>query len=202
ALAVALVIGAGLLLRTVMNLSKVDAGFNRGQLVTFAVTLPNARYSKAEQERAFYEQLIDRLRSIAGVQSVAGMTGLPPLRQVDANDTDIEGYMAPPKGPFENVDYYQTVTYGYVETMGIPVVEGRSFQRADANATTVLINETMARTFWPGQSPIGHRLKPGFAGDVPFFTIVGVLKDVKQGGVDQKTGTELYLNLEQLATKL
>ena len=202
ALAVALVIGAGLLLRTVMNLSKVDAGFNRSQLVTFAVTAPNARYSKAEQVRAFYEQLIERLRSTAGVQSVAGMTGLPPLRQVDANDTDIEGYMSPPKGPFENVDYYQTVTYGYVETMGIPVVEGRAFQRADANATTVLINETMARTFWPGQSPIGRRVKPGFAGDVPFFTIVGVLKDVKQGGIDQKTGTELYLNLEQLATRL
>jgi len=202
ALAVALVIGAGLLLRTVMNLSKVDAGFNRGQLVTFAVTLPAARYPKAEQERAFYEQLLERLRSTAGVQGVAGMTGLPPLRRVDANDTDIEGYMAPPKGPFENVDYYQTVTYGYVETMGIPVVEGRAFQRADANALTVLINETLARTFWPGQSPIGHRLKPGFAADTPFFTIIGVLKDVKQGGVDQKTGTELYLNLEQIATKL
>jgi predicted permease len=202
ALAVALVIGAGLLLRTVMNLSKVDAGFNRGQLVTFAVTLPNASYSKAEQERAFYEQLIERLRSTAGVQAVAGMTGLPPLRRVDANDTDIEGYMSPPKGPFENVDYYQTVTYGYVETMGIPVVEGRSFQRADANATTVLVNETMARTFWPGQSPIGRRLKPGFGADIPWFTIVGVLKDVKQGGVDQKTGTELYINLEQVATRL
>jgi putative ABC transport system permease protein len=202
ALAVALVIGAGLLLRTVMNLSKVDAGFNHSQLVTFALTLPNARYAKADQERAFYEQLIERLRSTAGVRSVAGMTGLPPLRQVDANDTDIDGYMAPPNGPFENVDYYQTVTYGYVETMGIPVVEGRAFQRADANATTVLINETMARTFWPGQSPIGRRVKPGFGGEVPWFTIVGVLKDVKQGGVDQKTGTELYFNLEQIATKL
>jgi putative ABC transport system permease protein len=202
ALAVALVIGAGLLLRTVMNLSKVDAGFNRSQLVTLAVTLPNARYPKADQERAFYEQLIERLRSTAGVQSVAGMTGLPPLRQVNANDTDIEGYMAPTKGPFENVDYYQTVTYGYVETMGIPVVEGRAFQRADANATTVLINETMARVFWPGQSPIGRRVKPGFGPDTPWFTIVGVLNDVKQGGVDQKTGTELYFNLEQIASNL
>ena len=101
--------------------------------MTFAVTLPNARYSKPEQVRAFYERLLEQLRSTAGVQSVAGMTGLPPLRQVDANDTDIEGYMAPPKGPFENVDYYQTVTNGYVETMGIPVVEGRAFQPSDAN---------------------------------------------------------------------
>jgi hypothetical protein len=149
-----------------MNLSKVDSGFDRSQLVTFAITLPNATYSKPEQKRIFYERLLEHLRSVGGVQSVAGMTGLPPLRQVDANDTDIDGYLSPPKGPFENVDYYQTATFGYVETMGIPVVEGRAFQRADANATTVLVNETMARTFWPGQSPIGRRVKPGLGGDV------------------------------------
>jgi predicted permease len=200
ALAVALVIGAGLLLRTVMNLSNVDSGFQRGQLVTFAVTLPSATYARPEQKRSFYQRLLEQLRSTSGVQSVAGMSGLPPLRQVDANDTMIEGYVAPPEGPFNNVDYYQTVTTGYVETMGIPVVEGRAFQPSDAAATTVLINETMARTFYKGQSPIGRRVKPSSAGPMPFFTIVGVLKDVKQGGVDQKTGTELYFNFEQLTT--
>jgi predicted permease len=202
ALAVALVIGAGLLLRTVMNLSNVDSGFRRGQLVTFAVSLPGATYAKPDQVRGFYERLLVQLGSTGGVQSVAGMTGLPPLRQVNANDTSIEGYRAPPKGPFENVDYYQTVTTGYVETMGIPVVEGRAFQRSDAARATVLINETMARTFYKGQSPIGRRVKPSGGGTIPWFTIVGVLKDVKQGGVDQKTGTELYFNLEQLTNNV
>jgi predicted permease len=129
------------------------------------------------------------------------MSGLPPLREVDANDTSIEGYTAPPKGPFENIDYYQTVTTGYVETMGIPVVEGRAFQSSDSTGATVLINETMARTFYQGQSPIGRRVRPG-PPTTPWFTIVGVLKDVKQGGVDQKTGTELYFNLEQLTNTL
>src|SRR5262249_46132195 len=100
ALAVALVIGAGLLLRTVMNLAGVDSGFNRGQLVTFAVSLPNAAYSKPEQVRSFYARLLADLRSAPGVQSVGAMTGLPPLRRVNANDTDIEGYVAPPDGPF------------------------------------------------------------------------------------------------------
>jgi putative ABC transport system permease protein len=121
---------------------------------------------------------------------------------VDANDTTIEGYVAPPEGPFSNVDYYQTVTADYVETMGIPVVEGRAFNSSDAGATTVLINETMARTFYKGQSPIGRRVKPsgGPGNKIPFFTIVGVLKDVKQGGVDRKTGTELYFNFEQVTT--
>ena len=202
ALAVALVIGAGLLLRTVMNLANVDSGFSRAQLVTFAVALPNATYSKPEQVRTFYTRLLDQLRSAGGVQSVAAMTGLPPLRQVNANDTNIEGYVPPPKGPFANVDYYNTVTTGYVEAMGIPVVEGRAFLPTDALGTTVMINQTMARTFYKDQSAIGRRVRPSGppSANIPWFTIVGVLKDVKQGGVDKKTGTELYFNFEQLTT--
>ena len=198
ALAVALVIGAGLLLRTVMNLSNVDSGFNRSKLVTFAVSLPAATYAKPEQTSGFYARLLERLRSTGGVQSVAAMTGLPPLRQVDANDTSIEGYTAPPNGPFENIDYYNTVTTGYVEALGIPIVEGRAFQDTDAGTPTVMVNETMARTFYKGQSAIGRRVKPS-GGNRPWFTIIGVVKDVKQGGVDKKTGTELYFNFEQVA---
>jgi putative ABC transport system permease protein len=198
ALAVALVIGAGLLLRTVLNLSNVDTGFRRGQLVTFAVSLPAATYARPEQAGTFYNRLLERLASTAGVQGVGAMSGLPPLRQVNANDTDIEGYDAPPGGPFENVDYYQTVTTGYVETMGIPVVDGRAFQRADETGATVMINETMARTFYRDQSPIGRRVRPSGGQNPPWFTIIGVLKDVKQGGVDKKTGTELYFQLNQV----
>jgi predicted permease len=198
ALAVALVIGAGLLLRTVMNLSRVDAGFNRSHLVTFSVSLPNATYAKQDQVRAFYQRLIDRLSPEPGVQSVAGMDGLPPRRDVNANDTKIEGYHATPDGPAENVDYYQNVTAGYVQTMGIPVVEGRAFERTDAEGgLVVLINETMAKTFYRGENPIGRRVKVCCGDANPWFTIVGVLKDVKQGGVDRKTGTELYFDIEQ-----
>jgi len=195
ALAVALVIGAGLLLRTVMNLSNVDSGFRRGQIVTFAVSLPASAYAGRAQLDPFYVRLLERLRSTAGVQSVAAMSGLPPLRRVNANDTDIEGYDAPPEGPFENVDYYQTVTTGYVETMGHSGRRGRAFTSADEATPAVMINETMARTFYRGQSPIGRRVKPSGPATIPWFTIVGVVKDVKQGGVEKKTGTELYFNL-------
>ncbi len=200
ALAVALVIGAGLLLRTVVNLANVDSGFNRSRLVTFAVSLPAAKYQQQTQVIDFYRRLLDQLSALPGVQSVAAMDGLPPLRRVNANDTDIEGYKPPPNGPFANVDYYQNVTGRYVETMGIPVVEGRSFQPSDAEGPFVaLINETMARTFYNGQSPIGRRVRPSAppSANVPWFTIVGVLKDVKQGGLDKKTGTELYFDVEQ-----
>ena len=105
-------------------------------------------------------RLLDRLRATAGVQSVAAMTGLPPRRRVDANDTDVEGYTPPPERPFANVDSYNTVTTGYVETMGIPVIEGRAFQPTDALGTTVMINQAMARMFYKGQSPIGRRVRP------------------------------------------
>jgi putative ABC transport system permease protein len=93
------------------------------------------------------------------------------------------------------------VTSRYVETMGIPVVEGRSFRASDAEGPyVVLINQTMARKFFKDDSPIGRRVRPSAppTAPVPWFTIVGVLKDVKQGGVDQKTGTELYFNVDQV----
>jgi predicted permease len=112
---------------------------------------------------------------------------------VNANDTDFEGYVAPKEGPFENVDYYQTITLDYLKTMGIPLLDGRDFTLTDTTgAPAVLVNETLARTFFKNQSPIGRRLKPGFREQTPWFTIIGVVRDVKQGGVNAKTGTELY----------
>jgi predicted permease len=198
ALAVVLVIGAGLLLRSFWNLLTVDAGFNRSRLVTFGLVLPNASYRDAQSTVDFFRRLNEQLAAVPGVQGVAAMTGLPPARTVNANDTDFEGYTAPKEGPFENVDYYQTVTSGYLTTMGIPVIEGRDFQASDATGAPIaLVNETLARTFYKGQSPIGRRVRRGFNDQNPWFTIVGVVRDVKQGGVDQKTGTEIYFLAEQ-----
>jgi putative ABC transport system permease protein len=130
------------------------------------------------------------------------MSGLPPNRPLDANDTDIGNYTAPPEGPFENVDYYQSVMTNYFETMGIPIVKGRSFLASDAaSGPVVIVNETLVNTFWKGLDPIGQTLKPGFANfaQVPDFRVIGVAKDVKQGGVDKKTGTELYTLIDQRA---
>ena len=200
ALAVVLVVGAGLLLRTFWNLISVDAGFDRQQLITFRVVLPAAVYQPADRP-PFIQRLLDQLERQPGVRSAAAMSGLPPLRRVDANDTDFEDIVASPdrQGPAENVDYWQGVSLGYLETMGIPLVEGRGFERTDVEGSpVVLVNETLARTFFPGRSPIGRRLKPGFGDRIPWFTIAGVVRDVKQGGVGARTGTELYLLNDQL----
>jgi putative ABC transport system permease protein len=203
ALAVMLVIGAGLLLRTVYNLTTVDAGFDRSRLMTFQVTLPPAAYTQAPARAQMFQRLLERLRAVPGIQAASAMSGLPPNRQLDANDTDIGNYTAPKEGPFENIDYYQNVMEGYFEAMGIPIVAGRAFQPTDASSpgAVAVVNETLVQTFWKGLNPIGQQLRPsGPRGvDIPWFTVVGVAKDVKQGGLDQKTGTEMYFLVEQTA---
>jgi predicted permease len=202
ALAVMLVIGAGLLIRTVYNLAMVDAGFDRSRVVTFQMSVATANYPQASQRAQMYQRLLEKLRGVAGVQGASAMSGLPPNRPLDANDTDIGNYTAPPEGPFENVDYYQAVLTDYFETMGIPIVQGRGFLPSDAvSGPVVIVNETLVNTFWKDRNPIGQTLKPGLApfAQVPDFTVIGVARDVKQAGVDRKTGTELYTLIDQTA---
>ena len=156
-----------------------------------------------------YQRLLEKLRAVAGVQSATAMSGLPPDRPPNMQDTEIGNFTPRPGGPSNNVDYYQGVMSDYFETMGIPIVQGRSFQATDAASSgmVAVVNETLVNTFWKGQNPIGQRLRPccfpGAAGrsdQVPWFTVVGVAKDVKQGGVDKNTGTEFYQLVEQRAS--
>jgi putative ABC transport system permease protein len=201
--AVMLVVGAALLVRTVYNLVNVDAGFNRERLVTFSITLPPASYPQAVRRGQLYQRVLDELRAVTGIQAATAMSGLPPDRPLNANDTDIDQYTAPPEGPFENVDYYQTVMSDYFETMGIPIVQGRGFEAADvaSSGPVAVVNEALVERFWKGQNPIGRRLRPGFGPQIPWFTVVGVARDVKQGGIDKEAGTELYFFGDQLLTQ-
>ncbi len=198
ALAVVLVVSAGLMMRTVQNLMNVDTGFDRSRLVTFGVALPAAAYPTFDRQAQVYQRLIDRLGAMPGVDHVSIASGLPPLRQANGFGTDVEDYTARPE-VLDVVDYYQTVTAGYFEAMRMPTVRGRTFREADrVGAPVAVVNETFARTFWKDVDPIGRRVKPRFGNETPWVTVVGVVKDVKQGGVDRATGTELYLLLEQL----
>ena len=199
ALAVMLVVGSGLMLRSFWNLMNVDAGFDRNNLITFGLVQSGAKYPEMPRRAAFFNDVITRLQALPGVTAAAAMTGLPPQRQVNANDTDFEGVAFQPGGPAANVDYYQIATTDYVRTMGIPVVEGRAFGPGDvAGAPLVaMVNESLVKRFYPDQSVIGRRIRPGGLPDSIWFTVVGVLKDVKQGGLDSETGTELYIPFEQ-----
>ena len=204
ALAVMLVTGAGLLIRTVYNLTTVDGGFDRSRLVTFSMTLAEP-YDPGTRAPA-YQRLLDKLRVTPGVQGAAVMSGLPPNRSPEAIPTRIENHTASDGGPVEIIDYYQFVMGDYFETIGVPIVAGRGFEPADAASPgrVVIVNETLANRIWQGRDPIGQRVRPNLSaaigfGDDSWHTVIGVARDVKQGGVDKNTGTELYVSLDQLA---
>lgn len=202
AFAVMLVIGAGLLVQTVYNLTKIDAGFDRSRLVTFSMTLPMAN-SDPDTRAPAYQRVIDRLRSVPGVLGTVAMSGLPPNRTPDAIATPIENYTSEDGRHFEVIDYYQFVMGDYFGTMGIPIVAGRAFERTDnaSQGKVAIVNETLAKRIWKGQNPIGQRLRPpggsfGATNDV-WHTVIGVARDVRQRGVERPAGTELYVSLDQ-----
>ena len=200
ALAVMLVVGAGLLLRSFWNLMQVDAGFDRSRLTTFGLVLPEAAFPGPQRKIDVFGRLLARVKQIPGVQNAAAMTGLPPSRQVNANDTDFEGLAQVVGGPIHNVDYYNNVTAHYVETMKIPVLSGRSFQDSDVTGGPVaLVNDALAKKFYPGMDPVGRGIRPsgGPNSRLPYARIVGVLKDLKQGGVDAPAGTEVFFLADQ-----
>ncbi|MGV3707297.1 MAG: ADOP family duplicated permease [Gemmatimonas sp.] len=197
-LAVILVIGAGLLLRTFDNLTSVDAGFDSRDLTTFGVYLPPATYEQPETRAQFAQNLIHTLEATPGVSMAAAMTGMPPYREVNANDTEFENVPQGPGLPLHNVDYYNEVSARYFEAMKIPLVEGRYFNDGDAiGSGVVVVNETLAKRFYPQGGALGRRLRESGVDSAPWFTIVGIAKDVKQGGLDQKPGTEVYFNVAQ-----
>jgi putative ABC transport system permease protein len=199
ALAVILVVGAGLMLRSFATLQRVDPGFEPEGLLTFRLYLPPGSYEDPVRQAVFLSELTDRLNALPGVESATAMSGLPPMRRLNANDMQFEGIERTPDGPPHNVDYWQFVTADYFSTMGIPLVEGRLFEESDVEGTVpvALVNETMARTFWSGESPVGRRVRPNSR--TPWLTVVGVVKDVKQGGMEEETGTEAYFYYPQTA---
>lgn len=195
ALAAVLVVGAGLLLKSFWTLQQVDPGFDPEGVLSLRVSLPSATYPDEIQVAAFFDRLTAELEALPGVEVAAAMTGRPPARSINANDTEFEGVAQGPDLPIQNVDYYQFVTPGYFEALRIEPVTGRVFSETDAGdgAPVVVVNRRLAERFYPGQDPVGRRLRRGWFGDEePWMTIVGVVEDVKQGGMDQEAGTELY----------
>jgi len=199
ALALMLAVGAGLMIRSFGALNAVEPGFEPEGLLTFQVFLPAANYPDATAQLEFQDRIFEQLSAEPGVTGVASMSGLPPVRRMNANDTQFEGFVQTADSPPQNVDFYQTITDDYLETMGIEVLEGRGFEATDdAGAVPVaLVNQALAERYYPGESAIGQRLRPGFSDNIPYLEIVGVVADVKQAGLDEPVGTELYFHYPQ-----
>ena len=199
ALAVILVIGSGLMIRAFWKLQQVNSGFDPAGVVSFSLNLPAVKYKNPERLQ-FVNALEQKLSSIPGVATASMATGLPPLRRINANDTEIEGYQQTPDSPAQNVDYWNVVSNDYFKTMKIRLLEGRTFEPQDDNPNAmlvVLVNQALAKRFWTG-SPIGRRVNPGFSDPKVWFTIVGVVEDTKNAGMDKPAGPELYFKVRQV----
>jgi putative ABC transport system permease protein len=179
ALSIALLVLAGLLLRSLDSLHRANPGFNAHNLLTVEIPLPAARYSEVRRS-AFFAALLDGVRSLPGVTSAAAISQLP-LRD-PFNDISIYAADDPPTDPTKMGDAYQRVVMpGYFQTMGIPIVAGRDIQLMDtANSRrVVVISQQLARMLFPKRNPLGQMVVIDRANDTP-WEIVGVVGDVKQ----------------------
>jgi putative ABC transport system permease protein len=191
ALALVLLVGGGLMLRSFARLMQVDPGFNPTHVLTVNVTLPGKKYPQEPQQAAFYKQLVDNLGTLPGVQAVSGANTLIIVSDFVLGFS-VQG--RPPANPGEmTVTNYYAVTPDYFKAMDIQLLRGRVFAEADnADAQRVaLINETMAKRYFPDEDPIGKYISVT-NGPETWRQIVGVVADVKQSGLDQETPAQTY----------
>jgi putative ABC transport system permease protein len=196
ALAMMLLVSAGLLIRSFVQLQQVRPGFNAQQLLAMQVPLPRASYSENPKVISFYDRLLARVSAVPGVRSAAISSSLPP-NGLEISDTfNLENMLAleDAKSPLASVLF---TSPGYFRTLGVPLVQGRDFtERDNASAPlAVIINETLARKYFGKESPVGKRLKGGGTDRTsnPWMEIVGVVGDVKYEGLETSTAPAYYM---------
>ena len=192
AVALVLLVGAGLLLRSFHSLSRVDTGIRTGNLLTFDMALTGERAQSPQLRRAFYDRALRAIAALPGVESAGAAATLPIGGDDFAAGVTIEGKPQPRPGEQPRAGF-QVVTPGYFRAMGIRVVDGRDVADSDtADATpVVLVNETFARQHWPGEQAVGRRIRlGGAAGD--WFTVVGVVSDIRHLGPATPPRPEFY----------
>ena len=203
ALAVMLLAGAGLLMRSFIKLQAVDPGFRPEQALTFELTLPEARYKEDPQIISFFDRLLPRLRALPGVRAAAAVMGLPLSGMDFVISFEVEG--RPPVPPSQRpAMQVRVATPDYFSTIGIPLKRGRGFSDDDRQGTTpvVLITETAARMFFPNEDPIGKTIKLGWgrgggARRRAGGEVVGIVGDVKEAGLDEPNPPHIYMPLRQ-----
>jgi len=194
AASVALVAAAALLARSFARLQQVDAGFKAAHVLTARTSLPSTRYRDGAATSLAFRNIAARLLEIPGVQAAGGVSGLPLASTRGDWGIAIEGRPIDPRR--QPAADWQVVTPGYFAAMGIQITRGRAFADADTIDApgVIVINETMARTFWPGEDPIGRRMRMGGGGPL---TVVGVVRDVHHLGLDRDARAEMYRPVDQ-----
>jgi putative ABC transport system permease protein len=198
ALAVVLCMGAGLMVQTVWRLAHVDLGFRPERVLTMRTSLPaSAEYRSFAVRSAFYQGVLEHVQAIPGVVSAGYTTFLPLTNRGGTSDFLVEGAAPLAAGERDDANH-RVVSADYFQTIGVPLVAGRFFSRFDSpNAMPVaIINEGMAKQYWPGANPLGRRFRFAPDGDA-WFTVVGVVGDVHQMGLDVAGRAEMYFPATQ-----
>jgi predicted permease len=200
ALSAMLLVGAGLMVRSFQRVLNTNPGFRPEHVLTASIDLPpTEEYSQDEKVASFYKQLMEKLRQTPGIATAGASTDLPLLGGWTHAFT-VEGYQPPP-GPELSLDNHSVIYGDYLQTMGIPLLQGRYFTEQDGPKTThvLIVSESLAEKYWSGQNPLGKRLKWGPPESTdPWLTVVGIVGNVKQGPLETATDTHTYEPYAQL----
>ncbi|MDX6613047.1 MAG: putative transport system permease protein [Blastocatellia bacterium] len=203
ALALVLLVGAGLLIQTFLKLRDQYSGLQAENVLTMRTVLSKSKYPEHPQRVSFYKQVLERVQALPGVVSAGYATTVPLAVKGGTNGFAIEGRTVEQltSGGLAYDANHRQVSADYLKTIGIPIQQGRGFTEADNEQSIPvgIINDTMARQYWPGENPLGKRIKLGDPGDteIPWVTIVGVAGDVRQMGVDEPVKPEMYFPYQQ-----
>jgi putative ABC transport system permease protein len=198
AVALVLVIGAGLMIKSIANLYGVDLGFRPENILTMRLNVSRTKYPKPEQRAALFDRVIGRLRTLPGVDSAGFTSALPLTWKGGSSSFWPEAHTPIPGLPYDANN--RVVSPDYMRVVGMTMLQGRHFDESDGpDARKVaIINESMAKMYWPGQSATGYRFKRGAPdSDAPWVTIAGVVKDIRQMGIDVPGRPEMYFPYKQ-----
>src|SRR5215475_567576 len=194
ALSLVLLVCAGLLIRSFVRVQHVDPGFTPQNVLSMRIALIGPAYSDEARRVSFYQQLWERIRRLPGVEAAGGVTALPLTGGIGWGSITIEGHDASSGQTMIQADG-RSASVGYFETMKIPLIQGRFFAEQDTKEAqpVVIVDENMARTYWPNADPVGKRLKFGRADSKnPWMTVVGVVGNVKHYALDTDSRVALY----------
>jgi predicted permease len=197
ALAMVLLVGAGLMIKSLLRLTQVRLGFEPENLLTMHISLPQSKYTDGNRQATFENELLDRIGNLPGVQSVATISPLPLAGGDSVNEFFIEGRESPSANQGFNANLHRCSS-DYFLTMKIPLLKGRFFDERDVTRSeqVVIINDTLARRFWNDENPVGKRISlSGLEG--PWHTIAGVVGDVRHGKLENEAGFEIYRSYTQ-----
>lgn len=199
ALALMLLIGAGLLIRSYARMRAVDVGFDTSNLLTLRLTLPAAKYQEPGRIGQAYQDILAAVRAVPGVKAASAASYVPLTGLTMSSGVNLEG-----SNPTSAADLpeaqFRVVEPGYFETLRIPLVRGRAFTPVDDDRSprVALVNETMARRFWSGGNPLGRRVAVDYVGLQPIWIeVVGIVRDIKHFGQGAETKPELYIPAAQ-----